>query len=432
MNPPPFDSSAAGSPQIHVPEARWDRGFDLAHPLPALSSETVSLSATPLASDRTHSISACPDARAGYSSAPLGKSEMMRKQSNRGMRPFGGRLQRLRRDEQLLGRDAFLRALARESGRYERSGESFALVVMRGSEATEADFELLRQFCANRLRITDEAGWLEDDAIGILLPGAATREARAVARKLFLALGTAVARFQCTIYSDDGGFGEPSAGSQDADGWIQGPEPLSQLFVIPVTWIKRCMDICGAITIGLLSLPVLLIAACAIKLETKGPAFFKQTRVGQGGREFTLYKLRTMVVDAEARLAELKASNERSGPAFKMGNDPRVTRVGRFLRKSCLDELPQLWNVLRGDMSLVGPRPALPNEVAEYEPWQRQRLHSNAGLTGLWQVQGKAQNVSFQDWVRMDLRYQSQASPFRDMILIGQTAWVLLLSRGDA
>ena len=346
--------------------------------------------------------------------------------------PLGHRLQRVRRAEELMPSEAFLRALAREAGRSERTGDPFSVIRLDRRKATAEDFEAVRAFCAQRLRITDEAGWLEEDrSIGILLPGTSLDDARTVARALHKMLGDRSDRFQCTLYSDDSESGEEVESPSDAERWMGDAQTLTQLFLIPMTWAKRALDLVGGLVLGLFALPILLVSAIAIRLEGRGSIIFKQTRVGHGGKEFKLYKLRTMVVDAEAKLQQLQDENERDGPAFKINNDPRVTRVGKLLRKTCIDELPQIWNVLKGDMTLVGPRPPMPNEVAEYEPWHHSRLLCKGGLTCLWQVDGKPNNVSFQDWVRMDIRYQSQASPFHDLRLLARTAWVVLSSRGD-
>src|SRR5262249_28347556 len=156
--------------------------------------------------------------------------------------------------------------------------------------------------------------------------------------------------------------------------------------------------------------------AIAIKLTSRGPVLFKQWRTGRGGRPFLIWKFRTMGVDAEARKAELAQLNEQDGPAFKIRNDPRITRLGRILRKTSLHELPQLWNVLRGDMSLVGPRPLPCAEADSCEGWQRRRLEVMPGITCIWQVWGRS-SVSFADWVRMDVRYIRSHSLYQDVLL---------------
>jgi len=192
---------------------------------------------------------------------------------------------------------------------------------------------------------------------------------------------------------------------------------------------KRLMDICGAI-IGLVCLSWLfLIVAILIKLEDpKGPVFFKQVRVGKDGKEFYMYKFRSMVTNAEELLESMLHLNETTGAMFKMKNDPRVTKVGRFIRKTSIDELPQLWNVLKGEMSLVGPRPPLPREVAQYTEYDKQRLLVAPGCTGLWQVSGRS-NVGFEEMVELDIRYINERSIFLDIKLIFKTIIVMFTSK---
>jgi len=193
--------------------------------------------------------------------------------------------------------------------------------------------------------------------------------------------------------------------------------------------LKRVIDVIGATILLALGMPLLIAAAIAIAREDRGPVLFAQTRVGRGGRTFVLYKLRTMIVHAEARKAELLHRNEVRGPAFKIRRDPRVTRVGRFLRRASIDELPQLFNVLRGEMSLVGPRPALPCEVAAHDERARRRLLVKPGLTGLWQVSGRAA-LPFNDWLDLDLDYVARASVALDLWLLLRTVPAVLSGRG--
>lgn len=193
--------------------------------------------------------------------------------------------------------------------------------------------------------------------------------------------------------------------------------------------IKRTADVVlSAFALVALS-PLLLAVAAAIKLTSRGPVFFKQVRVGLRGRYFEMYKFRSMVVDAEQQLAALAASNEQSGPVFKMRHDPRVTRVGRFIRAYSIDELPQLFNILLGHMSIVGPRPPVPREVAQYQPWQRRRLSVRPGLTCLWQVTGR-NAIGFDEWMMLDLQYVDQWSLGTDVSLIGRTVPVVVSGRG--
>ncbi|MBK8012618.1 MAG: sugar transferase [Deltaproteobacteria bacterium] len=193
--------------------------------------------------------------------------------------------------------------------------------------------------------------------------------------------------------------------------------------------LKRLIDLAGVLLAMPLALPLMLAVAIAVKLTSKGPVFFRQVRAGRNGRRFTMLKFRSMVVDAEHRKAQLLHLNELSGPVFKIRKDPRVTKIGSLIRKTSLDELPQLFNILRGDMSLVGPRPPLPSEVEGYEPWQRRRLSVKPGLTGLWQVSGR-NDIDFEEWMAMDLRYIDSWSIWLDVKILLKTVPAVLHRSG--
>lgn len=187
---------------------------------------------------------------------------------------------------------------------------------------------------------------------------------------------------------------------------------------------KRIMDFFGAI-IGLtLISPILLVVAIAIKLESKGPIIFVQTRVGINGKHFKMYKFRSMVQNAEELKSELIEKNEMSGPMFKMKNDPRITKIGKFIRKTSIDELPQLINVIKGEMSLVGPRPSLPEEVDKFDDWMYERLSVKPGLTCYWQVSGR-NNIDFYEWMKLDIKYVRERNLLIDIKLILKTCFVL-------
>ena len=193
--------------------------------------------------------------------------------------------------------------------------------------------------------------------------------------------------------------------------------------------VKRAIDVVGSV-IGLVLLsPVLIFAAIAIRVRDGSPVLFRQERVGLHGRPFTMLKFRTMVVDAEERLDDVRHLNERNGAAFKATNDPRITPIGRFLRRTSIDELPQLWNVLTGSMSLVGPRPPLPDEVAEYDVWHRRRLSMKPGITGLWQVEAR-HDPDFDRWVEHDLIYIDGWSIWLDLKILVRTLPALLAHGG--
>ena len=194
-------------------------------------------------------------------------------------------------------------------------------------------------------------------------------------------------------------------------------------------FIKRPLDVCASL-IGLILLsPLFLVLAILVKVDSHGPVFFKQMRVGKDGREFEFYKFRSMVQDAEALKNKLMHLNELEGPVFKISDDPRITPIGRFLRRTSLDELPQLFNVLRGDMSLVGPRPPLPAEVANYESWQRQKLAVLPGITCLWQISGR-NHIGFTEWMRLDIEYIRRQSLGVDVKILARTLPAVLLRKG--
>ncbi len=196
-----------------------------------------------------------------------------------------------------------------------------------------------------------------------------------------------------------------------------------------VSWLKRALDLLLT-SIALVALaPVMVVIAIAIKLDSPGPVFFRQERVGKDGKRFQIMKFRSMHVGADQLLPALRHKNEVDGPIFKMRDDPRVTRVGRVLRRLSLDELPQLFNVLKGEMSLVGPRPPIPAEVEKYEDWQHGRLRAIPGITGLWQVSGRSE-VSFYDMVRLDLHYIRNWSLALDLAILWRTIPAVLTSRG--
>lgn len=187
---------------------------------------------------------------------------------------------------------------------------------------------------------------------------------------------------------------------------------------------KRLLDIFLSLIGLIIASPFMLIVAILIKLESKGPIIFAQKRVGLYGKEFNMLKFRSMVQNAEELKEKLQKQNEMSGPMFKMKEDPRVTKVGRFIRKTSIDELPQLINVLKGEMSLVGPRPSLPKEVANFEDWMLERLNVKPGLTCYWQVSGR-NNIDFEDWMKLDIKYVKERSLGLDIKLIFKTFFVL-------
>ncbi len=195
-------------------------------------------------------------------------------------------------------------------------------------------------------------------------------------------------------------------------------------------FIKRLIDIVASILLLIILMPLFMIIMLLIYINSPGPVFYKQTRVGRWGKLFTMWKFRSMYLDADKRLKEIMAENEMTGGViFKMKNDPRIIPIGRFIRKASIDELPQLWNVLKGDMSLVGPRPALPSEVNQYSLQDRQRLEVIPGITCIWQVSGRS-NIPFPQQVELDTEYIQSQSLLLDLKLLLKTIPAVLLSRG--
>lgn len=364
----------------------------------------------------------------------------------------------------ILPADYMGQLLQRERARAERNEQEFSVILFRVHRSSRHTLRLIREIL-KRIRITDEVGWLSHRHLCIFLPD--TRQAGAgcfaadIARRV--ESHSVKARYNVFSYPHSwygpqqvtpGTIGpdlphvsrqmsEPAASVERRDrvsfadtGVADGlakpaarPRSLERLFVKPLPWWKRMMDIfCSGLGLLMLS-PLLAVIAVLIKLTSKGPVIFQQARAGLGGRSFMIYKFRTMVVDAEARKQALRQFSEQDGPAFKLTNDPRITRIGRILRTTSLDELPQLWNVFIGDMSLVGPRPLPCEESDGCSIWQRRRLDVTPGLTCIWQVEGRSR-VTFAEWMRMDIRYLMRRNLFRDLSLILKTVPAILLRKG--
>lgn len=329
----------------------------------------------------------------------------------------------------LQSAEVFRKSLERERARADRTGDPLAVITFH-PPAGEPNWDLLAGILCERLRTTDEAGWLDDGRICTVLPGTPPEGAWKVANDVFQVFPDCMSLPTCTIYTypshglpvPDGAGGERALGDREFSA-------LEPFFLKPMPTWKRTLDVLGA-GLGLVLLaPLLPIVALAIKVSSRGPVFFTQRRSGWGGRPFQMWKFRTMVEEAEAKKDELRALNEQDGPAFKIKMDPRVTPIGRLLRKTSIDELPQLWNVLLGHMSLVGPRPLPCTESDGCEVWHRRRLDVVPGLTCIWQVKGRS-SVTFAEWVRMDVEYIRRQSLGQDLKLICLTVPALLLRKG--
>lgn len=341
--------------------------------------------------------------------------------------------------EFLLSHRDFRFAADCERMRVDRNGSVLSLLLIRLPErkTSEADFEFLARVLEGRLRVTDTPGILDDGRVAVLLPDTPTEGAWKVATDISEVYPPGPERPECDVLvyppshrtRDDRGEGaeEDDAVAAPAEGAAD--QSSEFFFAKSVPLWKRSIDVAGAL-VGLAgSAPIVLAAAAAVKATSKGPAFFSQEREGLGGRRFKIWKLRTMCVDAEDQKKELLELSHQDGPAFKMRRDPRTTRIGRFLRWTSIDELPQFLNVLRGDMSLVGPRPLPTEESLACLGWQRRRLAVAPGMTCTWQVKGRGR-VSFDEWVRMDLRYAADHSLWHDVKLVFVTLPSLVFHRG--
>lgn len=324
--------------------------------------------------------------------------------------------------------------LERERQRADRGGTGFALLTLNlTSHCQPNELAVVAEVTCGRIRLTDDAGLLGRNQIGIALPETSAAGAWKLASDICDALPHSVRRPHCEVfvYPADVEPREPAEketrqanvggrGSRNGRHAAQ-HESLSQsmqvMFAEPLPLWKRSLDVACAGAALVVAAPLLAVVAVAMKLTSPGPIFYAQLRDGLGGRRFWIYKLRTMIVNADAMKDDLRGESEQDGPAFKLKNDPRVTPLGRLLRRTCIDELPQLFNVLRGDMSLVGPRPMCSREAAECQQWERRRLDVTPGLTCIWQVEGGTK-VTFAEWMRMDMRYVRTRSLWRDLKLI--------------
>jgi lipopolysaccharide/colanic/teichoic acid biosynthesis glycosyltransferase len=331
--------------------------------------------------------------------------------------------------------------VCRERARADRSGGDFSVVTFR-AEGCPDESPILRRIAkhlAERARIIDQYGWNGEDAVWLLLPHCPSDAGEKIAQDVCerFSAGKEQAAYDVYHYvGDQSGrkdFNLPTLKTERGNSTNMVDETVQSLAPVVARSMPRSkrvfdMTLAGA---GLLAaLPVFAVVALLIKLTSRGPVLFGQLRAGRGGEAFRMYKFRTMVVDAERLKSALRAQNEQDGPAFKIRKDPRITRVGRVLRATGVDELPQLWNVLRGEMSFVGPRPLPVDETANCAPWQQERLDITPGLTCWWQVSDRWTNIAFADWMRMDIRYARQRSLATDLKLIVRTIGFMIRRKG--
>lgn len=365
-----------------------------------------------------------------------------------------------------LDEDAFQYEIKKERSRVDRrNGEGeFALVFVDWLKARPKNIDALMNDVSERLRITDSVGW-KSNRVALLLPETdregAARVANEVAKVALVheqrvdteiliypwddSIANGASEFEKTYgvgkddddRDGDGGVAspvKPSGETQYANNTAAEREQqsTSAMFSVcrPTPIWKRLTDIaCSSAGLLLLS-PLLLVSAVAIKLSSPGPVFFLQKREGKDGKVFNIVKFRTMSADAEEQKEALRHRSEQDGPAFKIADDPRVTKIGRYLRKTCIDELPQLFNVFAGQMSMVGPRPLPVGESVNCRIWHRKRLEVLPGITCIWQVHG-GRNIKFDEWMRMDMEYLRRRSFTYDLQLIVETAMVAVMHKGS-
>ena len=353
--------------------------------------------------------------------------------------PIGTNLPGPSNAKQIEPQQEFLLRVTHECRRAERSKQRFLLVLIDGFETRQADIPVIAAPIAAITRETDAVGWYHaDSTLGILfteLGGAQAETARHIVVKKVqeailqagLAEGLAISVF---ILPQD--LSKPVVIEDAPERIYESLDPLASPGKRVQLKIKRGIDLIGSAFLLVALSPLLAIIALAVKFGSQGPILFRQTRVGQRGKHFTFLKFRSMAVASNPSLHEnyvkdfirgtaVKNTNEKGEKVFKLTQDPRVTPLGKFLRKTSLDELPQLWNVLKGEMSLVGPRPPIPYEVECYDLWhQRRVLELKPGITGLWQVKGRSR-TGFDDMVRLDLHYARTWSLWLDLRILLQT-----------
>jgi lipopolysaccharide/colanic/teichoic acid biosynthesis glycosyltransferase len=377
------------------------------------------------------------DARATASTGAIGVQGMV------GINRYAAESAVSTRFDETLPRNDFLRDLRREKRRAERSNAALSVVLYQADEEkiqTSGHADRLLELLHSMKRETDTLGHMGNNMFAVLCPDTDEHGAKSFMQKVDTRASALPFAAVASTYPDD------LVENLVKD--TRTPPSFQPFLVTDETkqgegryTLKRCLDIVGALIVICLLGSLMLVVAAAIALTSRGPIIFKQTRLGKGGVPFTFYKFRSMVPNGDDGIhrqfvANLINGSQGQGAAaeaksapYKLQSDPRVTPVGRFIRKTSIDELPQLFNVLKGDMSLVGPRPPIPYEAAQYQPWHLRRIVSiKPGITGLWQVEGRSK-VTFNDMVRMDLRYIRDCSLAMDLRILLRT--LLVVVRGD-
>ena len=346
----------------------------------------------------------------------------------------------------VLDEKAFRVAAHCERLRLYRSESILSLLIIERVKAPQSGDQLeklesqqaesIKRILEDHLAPIDKAGMLYDGSIAVLLPNLCFDEAYELAgeiekdcSELHCEVEIRISTFPEDDFSDELGWDEVPSDVMESRQVPVSPENAWAVFAVPMPTWKRVLDLFVASIVLMLVSPLLILCMLLIRLNSPGHPIFAQKRTGHGGKAFMIYKLRTMRLDAEKQVDELRKMSEQDGPAFKLRDDPRITFVGRFLRKLSIDELPQLWNVIRGDMSLVGPRPLPTKESAKLAFWQRERLDVTPGITGLWQVSGR-NKIKFDDWMRFDIEYARELSFKSDVKILMQTIPAVVFCRG--
>lgn len=335
--------------------------------------------------------------------------------------------------EKLLSPFEFRRELDKERARVDRFGGELSLLVLSPHDESDRERTLneAARILVERKRTTDEVGWLGRNSIGAILTGTDAAGAWRVSEIVCERLDkeTLPPAFQVYTYPErkDDPRDDEFSDSRLED--LREVRSLHEIFVEPMPVMKRLIDVALSGIALVLLLPLFAVVAIAIKWTSPGPVIFSQNRMGRGRRPFTLHKFRSMSADAERQKQKLMSQNEVDGPVFKIARDPRVTPLGKLLRATCIDELPQLWNVLVGEMSLVGPRPLPWDEACKCIRWQTRRFDVAPGLTCFWQVKDARNSIPFTDWMRLDLDYIRRSSVQEDLRLIWKTGLVMLGGR---
>ena len=381
-----------------------------------------------------------------------------------------GQVARKRALVELYSAEQMAHVLRRERSRCDRGGSQFSLVVLHlETNSSKRNVCRLAARVLKLVRETDEVGYIEPTVIGVVLPDTDPIGASIFISRIKQATAGKAWDPRCVVYAypdvddDQSGNGRspndsgmPIAIDQPVNGQslptsngathgatVQRTETyeddppisvveirsLAELLTEPLPVWKRAIDIIVSSAAIVMASPLMLAAALAIRIDSPGPVIFKQKRTGLGGRPFMIYKFRTMCIDAEARQKALRKLSEQDGPAFKLKRDPRITRIGALLRKTSVDELPQLFNILNGTMTLVGPRPLPVFEAEACKSWHQRRHTVTPGLTCIWQVHGRSR-VKFEEWMRMDMRYAKRRTFWQDAKLVLSTVPAVLLRRG--